>query len=61
MLAGFLLVWGAVAILLRRRDPSRSQPGRMGVLTIALIAAWTLLVATATIGYLGPALTATCY
>jgi len=59
MLAGFLLVWGAVAILLRRQDPSRSQPGRMGVLTVALIAAWTLLAATATVGYLGPAVTST--
>jgi hypothetical protein len=57
MLAGFLTLWAVVGLLLRRRD--RARPGRMAALTIVLIAGWTSLVASATIGYLGPALTAT--
>jgi hypothetical protein len=57
MLAGFLMLWAVIGFVLRRRD--RSKPGRMALITIALIAGWTSLVATATIGYLGPALTAT--
>jgi hypothetical protein len=55
MLAAFLVLWGLVAFFLRRRE--RSHPGRMGALAVVMIAAWTLLVATATIGYLAPALT----
>jgi hypothetical protein len=56
MLAGFLLLWAVIGLLIHRRD--RSKPGRMGIVLLALIAGWTLLVATATIGYLAPALTA---
>jgi hypothetical protein len=55
MLVGFLALWAVVGIVMRRRD--RARPGRMAFLTIILIAGWTSLVATATIGYLGPALT----
>ena len=57
MLFGFLGLWAVVGLVLRRRD--RAKPGRMALLTAVLIAGWTLLVATATIGYLAPALTAT--
>jgi hypothetical protein len=59
MLSIFLILWGIVAMFLGRRDSTRAKPGRIAVLTVALIAAWTLLVATATIGYLGPAVTST--
>jgi hypothetical protein len=59
MMAGFLLLWGIVAFAIGRRDGAPSKPGRIGVVTVALIAAWTLLVATATIGYLGPAISST--
>lgn len=59
MLAAFLVVWGLFAVLLRHRDRTQAKPGRIAVLTAIEIAAWTLLVATATIGYLGPALTST--
>ncbi len=57
MLAGFLVLWAAVNFVMGRRD--RARPTGMAVLLIALIAGWTLLVATATIGYLAPALTST--
>jgi hypothetical protein len=57
MLVGFLVMWALVGIVMRRRD--RARPGRMAMVTLILIAGWTSLVATATIGYLGPALTGT--
>ncbi len=57
MLAGFLGLWALVGWQIGRRD--RSRPGRMAVASVLLITGWTLLVATATIGYLAPALTAT--
>ena len=57
MLAGFLLLWAIVGIVLRRRD--RAKPGRFALLTTFAISAWIILVASATIGYLGPALTST--
>jgi len=59
MLAGFLLLWGVVSIVLRKRGGVASKPGRMGVATVVLIVGWTLIVATATIGYLGPVLSQT--
>jgi hypothetical protein len=54
MFAGFLVVWALVGYVIRRRE--RARPGRMAVLTMVLIVGWTLLVATATIDYLAPAL-----
>ncbi|HLB44564.1 MAG TPA: hypothetical protein VJK49_04195 [Candidatus Limnocylindrales bacterium] len=54
MLSLFLLLWAVVGVLLRRRD--RARPGRMSLLAVALVVAWTLVVATATIGYLAPVL-----
>lgn len=59
MLAAFLAAWGVVAVLLGRRERFQSKPGRMAVLTALMFAVWMLLVATATIGYLGPAVTST--
>jgi hypothetical protein len=59
MLAAFLVLWGLIALLLGRREREKPKPGRMAVLTILMIAVWTLTVATATIGYLGPAVTST--
>lgn len=59
MLVGFLVLWGLVAIVLRRRDHHQPKPGRIALLGIAMIAGWTMTVATATIGYLGPAITST--
>jgi hypothetical protein len=59
MLAGFLILWGLLAVLLGRRDSTGAKPGRVAVITISLIASWMLLVATATIGYLGPAISST--
>ncbi|HYI21484.1 MAG TPA: hypothetical protein VEX62_02505, partial [Candidatus Limnocylindrales bacterium] len=57
MLTAFLVLWAVVGFVIRRRD--RSKPGRMALVTMVLISGWTLLVATATIGYLAPALTST--
>lgn len=57
MLAGFLVLWSLVGWRMRRHD--RSKPGRMALVALTMIVGWTLLVATATIGYLAPALTAT--
>ena len=59
MLAGFLVLWGLIAVLLGRRDRAQAKPGRVAIVTAIDIAAWTLLVATATVGYLGPAVTST--
>jgi hypothetical protein len=59
MLSGFLVLWGGVAVVLRKRDPFRAKPGRIAVFAIFVIVAWTTLVATATIGYLGPAVSST--
>jgi hypothetical protein len=55
MLTVFLLGWGLVAVVIGHRDHSRAKPGRMGLLMILLITGWTLTVASATVGYLGPA------
>lgn len=57
MFAGFLVLWAVCGYVLRRRE--RARPGGMALLLVALISGWTLLVATATIGYLAPALTST--
>lgn len=57
VLAALLVVWALTGYVLRGRD--RSRPGRMAVLLIVTIAAWVLLVASITIGYLGPELTST--
>lgn len=54
LLALFLIAWAVVAFVLRRRD--RARPGRMAVFSTGLLIAWTLAVATATIGYLAPVL-----
>ena len=59
MFGGFLLLWALVGLVIRVRD--RARPGRMAALTTFLIAGWTILVATATIGYLAPALTSTLH
>jgi hypothetical protein len=59
VLAAFLVMWAFVALILRRRDHHQPKPGRIAFVEIAIIAAWTLTVATATIGYLGPAITST--
>ena len=59
MLFGFLVVWAGVALVIRRRE--RARPGRVALATLVLFAGWTLLVATATIGYLAPALTSTIF
>ena len=59
MLAGFLVLWGIVAVIIGRRDHVHPKPGRIAIFLIISIASWTLLVATATIGYLGPAITST--
>jgi len=60
VLAGFLVLWGAVSVVLGRRQTEASaKPGRIGFVTFVLIAGWTLTVATATIGYLGPVLSRT--
>ena len=60
VLAGFLVLWGVVSVVLGRRQTEASaKPGRIGFVTIVLIAGWTLTVATATIGYLGPVLSQT--
>ena len=56
LLAIFLLLWAGVAWVMRRRD--RSRPGRMALVATALVVLWTGIVATATIAYLGPVLTA---
>jgi hypothetical protein len=57
VLVAFLLLWALVGLVIRRRE--HSKPGRMAFVTLVLIAGWTVLVATATIGYLAPALSAT--
>jgi hypothetical protein len=57
MLAIFLILWAVCGYVLRRRD--RSKPGRIAVLLGLLITGWIVFVATATIGYLGPALAST--
>ncbi len=57
MLAIFLVLWAVCGYVLRRRE--RAKPGRIAVLLMLLIAGWVLFVATATIGYLGPAVTST--
>lgn len=57
MLAGFLALWAIVGWRMKRHQ--RSKPGRVAIAALILVAGWTLLVATATIGYLAPALTAT--
>lgn len=54
LLSIFLILWAVVGIVLRRRD--RARPGRMALLSTVLVVAWTLTVATATIGYLAPVL-----
>ena len=59
MLFGFLVLWAIVALVMRRRE--RARPGRVALSTLVLFAGWTLLVATATIGYLAPALTSTVF
>ncbi len=59
MLAGFLALWGIVAVIIGKRDHVHPKPGRIAIFLIISIASWTLLVATATIGYLGPAITST--
>ncbi len=59
MLVAFLILWGLIAMLLRRRDQFRSKPGRIGAFAAAAIVVWTLVVATATVGYLAPAITST--
>ncbi|MEP7377989.1 MAG: hypothetical protein ABI725_00345 [Chloroflexota bacterium] len=59
MLAAFLVLWALVALIMRRRDRHQPKPGRIALFEIALIAGWTLTVATATISYLGPAITST--
>ena len=57
MLFAFLALWAVTGLVLRRRE--RARPGFVALSTLVLIAGWTLLVATATIGYLAPALTST--
>ncbi len=57
MLVVFVALWAVVGIFIARRD--RARPGRIATIGAVLIAGWTLLVATATIGYLAPALTST--
>ena len=57
MLVGFLILWSLVGWQLRRHE--RAKPGRLAVMGTIMVIGWTLLVATATIGYLAPALTAT--
>jgi hypothetical protein len=60
VLAGFLVLWGGVSVVLgRRQSEASAKPGRIGFVTFVLIAGWTLTVATATIGYLGPVLSQT--
>jgi hypothetical protein len=59
MLFGFLVLWAIVALVMRRRE--RARPGRVALATLVLFSGWTLLVATATIGYLAPALTSTVF
>ena len=54
LLSLFLILWAVVGIVLRRRD--RARPGRMALLSTVLVVAWTLTVASATIGYLAPVL-----
>ncbi len=56
-LVAFLILWAIVGVALRRRD--RAHPGRIALLTAFLISGWILFVASATIGYLGPALAST--
>ena len=56
LLALFLLLWAAMVWLLHRRD--RSQPARFAVATTLLVVFWTVVVASATLAYLGPVLTA---
>jgi len=55
LLAMFLLLWAGLGLILRQRD--RSKPGRVALLTTALFAFWTAVVATATVAYLAPVLT----
>jgi hypothetical protein len=55
MLTAFLLAWGAAAVIIGRSDRSRAKPGRIAVIMTLMIIAWTVAVATATVGYLGPA------
>ena len=57
MLGGFLVLWAIVGFVLRKHEAAR--PGRMAFLTVFLIGGWTFLVASATIGYLAPALSST--
>lgn len=55
LLALFLLIWAAMAWLLHNRD--RSRPTRFAVATTLLVVFWTVVVASATLAYLGPVLT----
>jgi hypothetical protein len=59
MLAAFLTVWAFVSVILRRRDPHRTDVVRMTIVTYAAIAAWTVLVANAVLDYLQPPVTGT--
>jgi hypothetical protein len=52
----FLLAWAVIALIVKRRD--RSRPGRFALLSTGLTIGWTVTVATATIGYLAPVLSA---
>ncbi len=61
MLALFLTVWTACAFLVGARGLHKAKPGRFTMATYAAIVGWTLLVATATIGYLAPAITDTVF
>lgn len=57
MLSAFLVLWALTAVVLGRRD--RSRPGQVALLAVGLTVGWTLLVASATIDYLAPVLSAT--
>jgi hypothetical protein len=59
MLAGFLITWSVSAVIVGSRDRASAKPGLIAVVTVIAIVVWTVTVATATIGYLGPAITAT--
>jgi hypothetical protein len=52
LLAGFLLLWATVGLVMRRRD--RAHPGTVALLAVALVVGWSVFVATTVIDYLAP-------
>jgi hypothetical protein len=52
LLAGFLLLWATIGVVMRRRD--RARPGTVAVVTVLLVLAWAVFIAPTVIEYLAP-------